>query len=88
MAEDNIFQKSCLYLLLRLIHGYECPTMAVANDYQFSDRFGDEGCVGLCEGLKGNTVMLSLSLCYCDLGVKSGAALGELISTTAIRSVL
>lgn len=48
-------------------------------------RFGDEGCLGLCKGLQGNKVLLSLSLCYCDLGIKSGTPLGELISSTAIR---
>lgn len=51
------------------------------------NEFGDEGVKGLCNGLANNKVMLSLSLCYCDLGVESGAMLGKLISETAIRDV-
>lgn len=51
------------------------------------NEIGDDGCVGLCKGLKMTTTMLSLSLCYCDLGVASGAALGEVVSTTTIREL-
>ncbi|XP_072034390.1 uncharacterized protein [Amphiura filiformis] len=51
------------------------------------NEFGDEGVKGLCAGLASNKVMLSLSLCYCDLGVESGAMLGDLISKTAIREI-
>ena len=48
-------------------------------------RFGDEGCKNLCIGLEGNMTMLSVSMCYCDLGVASGKYLGQMISTTAVR---
>ena len=31
------------------------------------------------------TNMLSLSMCYCDLGVSSGTTLGNILTTTAVR---
>ena len=31
------------------------------------------------------TNMLSLSMCYCDLGVSSGTSLGNILTTTAVR---
>lgn len=49
------------------------------------NEFGDEGCENFCKGLINNTTMLSVSLCYCDLGIKSGTTLGRMISTTAVR---
>ena len=49
------------------------------------NEFGDEGCKNLCKGLEGNHIMLSISLCFCDLGVPSGSLLGRLVSTTAVR---
>lgn len=49
------------------------------------NEFGDEGCKNFCKGLEGNTTMLSVSLCYCDLGIKSGSILGRMISTTAVK---
>ena len=48
-------------------------------------RFGDEGCKELCKGLVGNRSLLSLSLCYCDLKVASGAYLSQILATTALR---
>ncbi|XP_025115558.1 uncharacterized protein LOC112576910 isoform X2 [Pomacea canaliculata] len=51
------------------------------------NEFGDEGAKYLSEGLKGNTTMLSLSLCFCGLGVTSGTYLGYVISTTAVREL-
>ena len=49
------------------------------------NEFGDEGCRNLCKGLENNRTMLSLSLCYCDLGIPSGAILGKMVTTTAVR---
>lgn len=54
----------------------------ISLDY---NEFGDEGCESLCKGLVNNTTMLSISLCYCDLGIKSGTILGKMVSTTAVR---
>nr|XP_054770701.1 uncharacterized protein LOC129278584 [Lytechinus pictus] len=51
------------------------------------NEIGDSGCIGICKGLMKNETMISLSLCYCDLGVQSGTALGQVVSTTAIREV-
>ncbi|XP_045200585.2 uncharacterized protein LOC123554471 isoform X1 [Mercenaria mercenaria] len=56
----------------------------ISLDY---NEFGDEGCESLCKGLEKNITMLSVSLCYCDLGVKSGTILGKMISTTAVRDL-
>ena len=47
-------------------------------------RFGDEGCEGLCRGLKNNKTLLRLSLNYCNLGPASGRVLGDLLTETAV----
>lgn len=49
------------------------------------NEFGDDGCLGLCQGLRNNDIMLSLSLCYCGLTSKSGKPLGEVLCKTAVR---
>ena len=49
------------------------------------NEFGDEGCKNLCKGLENNRTLLSLSMCYCDLGVSSGTTLGNILTTTAVR---
>ncbi|XP_039252471.2 uncharacterized protein LOC120329759 [Styela clava] len=49
------------------------------------NEFGDAGCVGLCNGLKNNKIMLSISLCYCGLTPKSGEPLGEVLCKTTVR---
>ena len=49
------------------------------------NEFGDEGCKNLCKGLENNRTLLSLSMCYCDLGVTSGTTLGHILTTTAVR---
>jgi hypothetical protein len=48
-------------------------------------RFGDKGCAELCRGLANNVSLLSLSLNYCNLTYKSGAILGEILNTTALK---
>ncbi|XP_048361048.1 uncharacterized protein LOC125437509 isoform X2 [Sphaerodactylus townsendi] len=45
---------------------------------------GDNGVKKLISGLEGNTKLLVLSLCYCDLGPQSGSALGTIVARTAI----
>ena len=52
------------------------------------NEFGDEGCKNLCKGLENNRTLLSLSMCYCDLGVASGTTLGHILTTTAVRLVI
>ena len=47
-------------------------------------RFGDDGCEGLCRGLKNNKTLLRLSLNYCNLSPVSGRVLGELLTETAV----
>uniref|UniRef100_A0ACB8FAJ2 Uncharacterized protein n=1 Tax=Sphaerodactylus townsendi TaxID=933632 RepID=A0ACB8FAJ2_9SAUR len=47
-------------------------------------RCGDNGVKKLISGLEGNTKLLVLSLCYCDLGPQSGSALGTIVARTAI----
>ena len=49
------------------------------------NEFGDEGCKNSCKGLENNRTLLSLSMCYCDLGVSSGSTLGHILTTTAVR---
>ncbi|XP_007893444.2 uncharacterized protein LOC103179809 isoform X2 [Callorhinchus milii] len=46
-----------------------------------------DGLRGLCHGLEGNTRLLTLSMCYCNLGPASGPLLGNLVTKTAIRDV-
>ncbi|XP_078420696.1 uncharacterized protein LOC144694225 isoform X2 [Cetorhinus maximus] len=47
----------------------------------------DEGLRGLCHGLKENGQLLTLSMCYCNLGPPSGSLLGNLVAKTAIRDL-
>ncbi|XP_077204909.1 uncharacterized protein LOC143843156 isoform X2 [Paroedura picta] len=47
-------------------------------------RCGDDGVKKLISGLDGNTKLLDLSLCYCNLGPESGSPLGTIITQTAI----
>lgn len=47
-------------------------------------RCGDNGIKKLISGLEGNTKLLDLSLCYCDLGPESGSPLGSIVTQTAI----
>ncbi|XP_054839516.1 uncharacterized protein LOC129332427 isoform X2 [Eublepharis macularius] len=47
-------------------------------------RCGDNGVKKLISGLEGNTKLLTLSLCYCDLGPESGSTLGTIVAQTAI----
>lgn len=48
-------------------------------------RFGDEGARYFCKGMEGNITLLSVSMCYCDLGVESGDILGKMLVKTAVR---
>ncbi|XP_019388543.1 PREDICTED: uncharacterized protein LOC109308599 isoform X2 [Crocodylus porosus] len=47
-------------------------------------KFGDKRINGLVSGLKGNRKLLTLSLCYCNLGPESGTELGPIVAQTAI----
>ncbi|XP_028402095.1 uncharacterized protein LOC114525069 isoform X2 [Dendronephthya gigantea] len=51
------------------------------------NQFGDEGCEGLCRGLKNNKTLLRLSLNYCNLGPDSGRILGDLLTETAVCEI-
>ena len=57
---------------------------ALLLDY---NQFGDEGCEGLCRGLKKNRTLLRLSLNYCNLGPASGRILGDLLTETAVCDI-
>ena len=57
---------------------------ALLLDY---NPFGDEGCQGLCRGLKNNRTLLRLSLNYCNLGPASGRILGDLLTETAVCDI-
>lgn len=74
------------YSLQRLCLGINsCSTMTtLVLDY---NEFGDVGCHSVCAGLRGNCTLLSLSLCFCNLGVPSGEYLSILLSTTAVREL-
>ncbi|XP_071798690.1 uncharacterized protein [Asterias amurensis] len=66
----------------------KCIPMTIISILSFDyNEFGDEGVRGICKGLKNNRLLLSLSLCYCDLGVESGSLLGDIVSTTALREI-
>ncbi|XP_071999491.1 uncharacterized protein [Engystomops pustulosus] len=51
------------------------------------NEFRDEGLEGLIRGLEGNMKMVSLSLCYCNLGPPSGTVLGKLLAESAISEL-
>ncbi|XP_043926948.1 uncharacterized protein LOC122801571 isoform X3 [Protopterus annectens] len=51
------------------------------------NEFGDEGLKRFVLGLQGHSQLLSVSMCYCNLGPSSGAPLGELISQSAIHEL-
>ncbi|KAK3095694.1 hypothetical protein FSP39_017688 [Pinctada imbricata] len=81
--EDCLLEPYSVYRLARSFN--HCSILTTINlDY---NEFGDEGCKNLCKGLEGNTTMLSVSMCYCDLTVESGKYLGGLISSTAVRDL-
>ncbi|XP_038050255.1 uncharacterized protein LOC119723597 isoform X1 [Patiria miniata] len=66
----------------------KCMPMTIISTLAFDyNEFGDEGLRGICKGLKNNRLLLSLSLCYCDLGVEAGSMLGDIVSTTALRDI-
>ncbi|XP_071949865.1 uncharacterized protein [Antedon mediterranea] len=77
-------QPYALQRLLRNANSFITQLTVLSLD---NNEFGDEGVRGLCKGLKNNKSLLSLSLCYCDLGVESGSMLGEVVSSTAIRDI-
>ncbi|MEE6500758.1 hypothetical protein FKM82_003920 [Ascaphus truei] len=57
---------------------------ALTLDY---NEFQDEGVRSLVQALEGNKRLVSLSLCYCDLGPASGALLGNVVAQTAISEL-
>ncbi|KAK0048886.1 hypothetical protein Bpfe_021652 [Biomphalaria pfeifferi] len=95
ILEKSIFPIRLLELLDCLIDCQTIPRLArslifceqmtiLVLDY---NEFGDEGCKLLCAGLASNITLLSLSLSYCNLGVKSGTYLGHTVSNTAISEL-
>ena len=57
---------------------------SICLDY---NEFGDNGCVEVCRGLQNNRTLLTLSMCYCGLTQASGAYLGQILSTTAMKEL-
>ncbi|KAM4043387.1 uncharacterized protein ACNLHF_013713 isoform 3-T6 [Anomaloglossus baeobatrachus] len=51
------------------------------------NEFRDEGIQSLIQGLEGNLKLVSLSLCFCNLGPPSGAMLGKLLAQSAISEL-
>ncbi|KAJ1090562.1 hypothetical protein NDU88_003692 [Pleurodeles waltl] len=51
------------------------------------NEFGEDGLRSLVYGLQGNKKLLSLSLCYCNLGPPAGAMLGPVLAETAIQEI-
>ncbi|CAL1546905.1 unnamed protein product [Lymnaea stagnalis] len=80
---DCLLDAQTIPRLAKTFYGCERLTTLVL-DY---NEFGDEGCKILCNGLENNVSLLSLSLCYCNLGIPSGSCLGHIISTTAVREL-
>lgn len=74
------------YSLQRLTRSFNiCSTLtSVTLDY---NEFGDEGARCFCKGMEGNITLLSVSMCYCDLGVESGDILGKMLVKTAVREL-
>jgi len=68
----------------RLARSFRIAQFLTKINLDFNE-FGDEGCKSLCRGLETNVSMLSVSMCYCDLGIDSGTYLGKMVSTTAVR---
>lgn len=58
--------------------------VAIVLDY---NEFGEDGLPCLVHGLQGNKKLLSLSLCYCNLGPPAGAMLGPVLAETAIQEI-
>ncbi|XP_061194083.1 uncharacterized protein LOC133202305 isoform X2 [Saccostrea echinata] len=74
------------YSLQRFSRSFNiCSTLtSVTLDY---NEFGDEGARYFCKGMEGNVTLLSISMCYCDLGVESGDILGKMLVKTAVREL-
>ncbi|XP_068135266.1 uncharacterized protein [Hyperolius riggenbachi] len=51
------------------------------------NEFKDEGVQCLVHGLEGNTKLVSLSLCYCNLGPASGTLLGRVLAESAVSEL-
>lgn len=70
------------FSLKRLSKSFETSILTHINlDY---NEFGDEGCRLFCEGCKDNKMIVSLSLCYCELTSLSGGYLSEVINNTRV----
>jgi len=95
LLEKGIYPIQTLELMDCLVEPFAIKRLAVSFnpceslshvilDY---NEFGDEGVKGLCVGLQGNRLLISISMCYCDLGPESGKMLGHIASTTAVREM-
>ncbi|XP_022098744.1 uncharacterized protein LOC110983635 isoform X2 [Acanthaster planci] len=94
MLEKGVYPVTRLELIDCDIDAYaverlmKCMPMTIISTLAFDyNEFGNEGLRGICKGLKNNRLLLSLSLCYCDLGVEAGSLLGDVVSTTALREI-
>ncbi|OWF54471.1 uncharacterized protein LOC110444826 isoform X1 [Mizuhopecten yessoensis] len=74
------------YSVMRFARSFRaCDTLTtISLDY---NEFGDEGCRNLSKGMEGNVTVLSISMCFCDLGPESGKYLGNIVSRTAVRDL-
>nr|XP_006819146.1 PREDICTED: uncharacterized protein LOC100369968 [Saccoglossus kowalevskii] len=93
---DIVLQHTDVASLVSIKFGYKCILLFYRSCNLFStltvlcfdyNEFGDEGVYGIAKGLKNNRTLLSLSLCYCDLGITSGKLLGDTVATTALREL-
>ncbi|XP_012826820.1 uncharacterized protein LOC100488775 isoform X1 [Xenopus tropicalis] len=69
----------------RLGRAIRCSQLtSLSLDY---NEFQDDGIQGLVQCLEANKRLVSLSLCYCNLGPESGAVLGKVLAETAISEL-
>lgn len=62
-----------------------CNKSLLSLKLDYNPSLGSEGVAALCRGLRTNSSLKQLHLPYCDLGVDSGAPLGEMLSYSKLQ---
>lgn len=78
LFDNNIGPRGASALGRALSRGQNLSLLTLKLDY--NPTLGTEGCIALCQGLRTNTSLKQLHLCYCGIDAGAGEALGEVLS--------
>eukprot|EP01041_Mallomonas_annulata_P001121 gene1121-2181_t len=84
LMDDNIGARGALGLGASLSKANNLSLMTLKLDY--NTTLGAAGVINLCRGLRTNSTLKQLHLCYCDITSEAGAALSDVLENT--RSAL